>query len=215
MLKPGCVTGLQLRKCIPWCKGDVTHLEGFGAKLILALAQWPREQRNWDRPEFQRVKSSVQAKKLHSTELCLLWRLTCTFPKAPNMNKVCFYLFLVCRLCDTSSFWPENTRNAARAIIQVSFVTGFTISEAERKRWALALFSYDSKNSKQKLNNKNLKLFSVIMKVKRDWSHAKISKSFLESIVPLRTILKFYQVLSLIKTTQRHWLFVYWESKIQ
>lgn len=38
------------------------------------------------------VKGSVQTKKLDSMELYLLWRLTCTFPKAPIMNKICFFL---------------------------------------------------------------------------------------------------------------------------
>lgn len=67
---------------------------------------------------FKWVKSSVQTKELNSIELCLLWRVTGTFPKAPNMNKICFYLLLAdfmefavfdkithkCCLCCHSSF---------------------------------------------------------------------------------------------------------------
>lgn len=58
---------------------------------------------------FKWVKSSVQTKKLNSTELCLLWRLTCTFPKDPKVNKVCFYFLFADFVA--SSFWPGNTWN--------------------------------------------------------------------------------------------------------
>lgn len=61
------------------------------------------------------------------------------------MNKVCLYFLF--DDCDISSFLPDNTRNAARAVIQVSFVTDFTLSEADRTRWTLALVNYDTKNS--------------------------------------------------------------------
>lgn len=67
------------------------------------------------------IKSSVQTKKLISTKLCSLW----TFPKAPNMNKACFYLwfahFLIfpgfdqithkCCLCCNASFICDRHHN--------------------------------------------------------------------------------------------------------
>lgn len=64
-------------------------------------------------------------KKPNSTELCLLWSLTCSTPFQKLPIYLSALLFILCKLLVKNWNCQSNTLNIALVVMQVSFRTGF------------------------------------------------------------------------------------------